>query len=159
MRTSMLHSVLAIAVVGLACSGPDAITPPVTDWESVLVGANEVPAVATTAAGTATFSLNAAGTAVDYTINISTLPGTAITASHLHQAAAGATAGIAVNLCGAGTAPACAALAAPGVLVTGSATVTAAQVTAMRGFGMYVNVHTTANTGGEIRGQLRVVAP
>jgi hypothetical protein len=148
---------LAAAVVGVGCEGPDAVTDPITAWVAGLIGANEVPAVTTSAAGNATFSVNAAGTTLTYTINITTLPATAITAAHLHQAAAGASAGIAVNLCGAGTAPACATLTAPGALISGgTATITATQLAAIRNFGMYVNVHTTGNPGGEIRGQLRI---
>jgi len=160
MRTSLLQVVLAVAVVGgIACEGPDAITLPVTAWTAVLTPADEVPAVTgSSAAGTATFALMTGRTdSVDYTITIQTLPGTTITAAHLHQAAAGATAVVAVDLCGAGTAPACTALGAPGVLISGRRFITATHLTQMRAFGMYVNVHTTANAGGEIRGQLRIV--
>lgn len=165
MRTSMLSlAALAAAVVGVGCEGIDNYTDPVTAWESELLGANEVPALATPslARGTATFSIaSATGTTLTYSIRIETLPAApfTITAAHLHQANVGSSAAAAVNLCGAGTAPACNTLTAAGVLATGTATLTAAQVTAMRAFGMYVNVHTAANIGGEIRGQLRIVAP
>lgn len=162
MRTSKLHAVLAaVAVVGLGCPGPDNFTDPVNAWTAVLTGADHVPAITTTARGTASFQLNSAETQVTYTVNITTLPATAISSATLHQAAAGSSTNtVAVGLCGTGgTVPACTALTAPGVLITGTANVTAAQVTAMRGFGMYSNVRTAGNVNGEIRGQLRIVAP
>ena len=40
--------------------------------------------------------------------------------------------------------------------VAGRATLTAAQLTAIRSGGAYVNVHTTKNPSGEIRGQIAV---
>lgn len=158
MRTSMLHVGLAVAVIGIACSGPDATTDPVTEWESEMLGANEVPAVSSSARGTATFSVS--GTTLTYSVSIATLPTTAITAVGIHQANVGSSqATVAIPLCGSGSAPACTVLAAPGVVTSGTATVTEAQINSMRGFGMYVNVKTTQFSTGEIRGQLRNVAP
>ena len=166
MRTSKLHAVLAaVAIVGIACPGPDDITAPVSAWTVVLTGLNEVPPPnpASVGAGTASFSLGANGTSLTYTINLSALPASAITQAHLHQGAAGANAAIAIWMCGtaalpgpAGT-PTCA--AAVGVLATGTVTVSSAQLTAMRAFGMYLNVHTATNAGGEMRGQLLIVPP
>lgn len=160
MRTSLLHALLAATVVGIACS--DDITNPVNAWESVLVGGNEVPAVTTTGAGTATFS--ASGTTLTYTVNITAALSSTVTQAHIHSAAAGANGNITFWLCHtsggtgvpAGT-QACAAGTAAGVLATGTVTVTEANLTTMRGYGMYVNVHTANNTGGEVRGQLRNV--
>jgi len=65
-------------------------------------------------------------------------------AAHIHcGAAAGANAGVAVPL---GTN-----LASP---IQGSATLTDAQLADLQGGKCYVNVHTAANKGGEVRGQL-----
>jgi hypothetical protein len=160
MRTSLLHALLAATVIGIACT--DDVTNPVVEWESVLSGGNEVPAVTTTGAGTASFTVS--GTTLTYTVNITAPLSSVVTQSHIHQAAAGANGNIAIWLCHtsggtgvpAGT-PACAAGTAAGVLVTGTVAVTSAQITTMRAFGMYVNVHTANNTGGEVRGQLRNV--
>jgi len=167
MRTSMLQAVLAVTLVGIACS--DDVTPPVTAFEASLLGANEVPAVSSTAGATGTFNLvgGSSGTdSVSYTVTITSPTGTAVTQAHIHTGNAGATGGVSVWLCTtagvtgapAGT-PTCAAGVglANGVLVTGKMALTAANVTSMRAFGTYANVHTTANPTGEIRGQLRVV--
>ena len=166
MRTSLSKVMLAVALVGLGCS--DKTTDPVTSFESVLLGANEVPAVVSTAGATATFNLvgGASGTdSVSYTITITSPTATAVNRAHIHTGAAGAAGGVAVWLCttaGVTGAPAGTPLCATngttnGVLVTGKMPVTAANITAMRAFGTYANVHTAANDGGEIRGQLRLV--
>jgi hypothetical protein len=159
----MLHAVLAIAVVGIACS--DDVSPPVTEWDAVLSGGNEIPAVSTTGAATADFALTSAGDSVDYTVTITAPLSSTVTQAHIHTGATTANGNISVWLCHtsggtnvpAGT-PACAAGTANGVLITGRTAVSAATVTSMRAFGTYVNVHTTNNTGGEVRGQLRNVA-
>lgn len=132
----------------------------VTDWQATLAGTNHVPPVTTSAAATASLHLNS-GTQVAYTITITTLPATPITAATLHQGAHTAnTTPVAVELCGpGGTAPACASLTAPGVLVANTATFSAAQVTAMRAYFMYAIVRTTGNPDGEMRGVLRNVVP
>jgi hypothetical protein len=65
------------------------------------------------------------------------------TAAHLHQAPAGVAGGVIVPLSPSGTNS-----------FSGTGTLTAAQITAFTGSGTYVNVHTAANPGGEIRGQV-----
>lgn len=163
MRTSMLSlTALAVAIAGVGCEGPDAVTDPVTVFEAGLIGGNEVPADTSLATADGDFTLNAAGTAVTYTITMTRATVTAVTQAHLHQAAAGATAAAGPWLCGtaafpgpAGT-PTCG-TGAVGVLATGTVTITTAQLNAIRAFGMYANVHTTRAAGGEIRGQLRIV--
>jgi hypothetical protein len=79
-----------------------------------------------------------------YTITFNALSGPA-TAAHFHgPAAEGANAGVAVAI---GKDP-----ASP---VTGTATLTDAQIADLEAGKWYVNVHTAANPGGEIRGQLK----
>lgn len=152
MRTSKLHAVLAaVAVVGLGCPGPDDTTPPVNAWESRLSGADVVPATASTNTGTGAFS--ASGTTLTWTV---TTTATA-TRIDLRQAAAGATntsTTATIALCGSGSAPACG--TSPH---TGTATVTEAQLTTLRGYGFNVTVRSSGFTGenGEIRGQVRNV--
>lgn len=67
--------------------------------------------------------------------------------AHIHLGRRGKAGPVAVVLC----AKAC---RSP---VTGKATLTAAQLTAIRTGGAYVNVHTAKNPAGEIRGQIGVV--
>ncbi len=67
-----------------------------------------------------------------------------VTAGHFHgPAAAGANAGVVVPFAGS--------LASP---ITGSATLTDAQIADLKAGKWYVNLHTAANPGGEIRGQV-----
>jgi hypothetical protein len=166
----MLHAVVAVAIVGVACS--DDTTGPVTSWTASLSGAREVPAVTSGAAGTATVGVS--GLSVTYTLTITTLPTSAITAAHIHASAnAGATATVRLDLCGTGATgvPACPTTAGGSVTRTvafasgttampGTPALTYdAFVSAIRNYNAYVNVHTTTNTGGEIRGQLQPVVP
>jgi hypothetical protein len=130
-----------------------------TSFTATLSGANEVPAVTTTATGSATLSVS--GTAITYTVNVTDLQNDALVA-HIHVAAAGANGPVRLNLCGTGTPePACS-TAPTGVLATGTngtivppgAITFDSLLSAMRTGGAYVNVHTSANQGGEIRGQI-----
>lgn len=161
MRTSVLGTAVAVVLVVVAC---DDTTAPVTSFRATLDGADEVPAVSSTGAATASITLS--GTTLSYTLTITTAPGSAITVAHIHTANAGVAGPIRVNLCGTGgTVPACPAGAGT---LTGTFTVASGStavlgtpaltfdglVSAMRNFGAYVNVHTATNAGGEIRGQL-----
>jgi hypothetical protein len=123
---------------------------------ATLRGTNEVPAVTTNAAGSATVTVS--GTSLNYTLTIGTAPATAVTAAHIHSGASGANGPIRVNLCGTGApAPACPAGAGS---VTGTATVISPGISfdsllvLLRSATTYVNVHTTGYVDGEIRGQL-----
>ncbi len=111
--------------------------------------------------GTAVFTNNGDGT-VSYTVNASGLTtqfsGVTFTAMHIHLAAAGATAGFSVPL----TTPTAGATAGT-TTVTGtfSATNVVAPatfdsvLTAMRnGNAAYLNIHTSRNPNGELRGQI-----
>jgi hypothetical protein len=161
MRTSVLQTVLVVALVGFACQIGDEATP-ATRFEANLSGDKENPPVTSPATGTATFTLNGAN--IDYTLTVSGI--TNWTVAHIHVAtAAGATGGVRLNMCGTGAPePAC---PATGGTVTGSGTAVGgitldSLVTAMRANLAYANVHTNAtgctpgtpgcNSGGEIRG-------
>jgi hypothetical protein len=92
--------------------------------------------------GTAKFALNADRT-IRYEFTTDDLTGPAALA-HLHQGDPGVAGGIVVSLdvSGSGT----------------TAALTEAQVTALRGGGLYINVHTAQNPLGEIRGQIGALA-
>jgi hypothetical protein len=103
----------------------------------------EVPPVTGSAAGTATVTLDTATKEITYNVTYSGLSGPAA-AAHIHcGAAAGANAGVAVAFPNA---------ASP---ITGSATLTDAQMADLEAGKCYVNVHTAANKGGEARAQLQ----
>jgi hypothetical protein len=112
-------------------------------FHATLNGASEVPPKSTGGTGSVDASLNTATKVLTYTLTYTGLSGPA-TAAHFHgPAPVGANAGVLVPL----NPP----LASP---VKGTATLTDAQVTALEGGNVYANVHTAANPGGEIRGQL-----
>ena len=150
--------VVAAALAVLGCS--DDVTNPATSFTAELTGAKERPdPVSTTGSGSATCMLEASDH-ISCVITYSNLSG-APTAAHIHLGNASATGGVVVHLCGgggAGPAPACP-VTASGTITSGAQPVEAAStysavVAAMRTYGAYVNVHTAANPGGEIRSQL-----
>jgi len=99
--------------------------------------------VASSGKGTATASLDTNTKTLTWTVNYSGLSGPA-TAAHIHGPAdPGANAGIVVPFTGN--------LASP---IKGSATLTDAQIAQLEAGKWYINIHTEANKGGEIRGQL-----
>jgi hypothetical protein len=111
-------------------------------FKGTLSTAAEVPPVTGAGSGTASVSLDTATKMITYNVTYTGLSGPAA-AAHIHcGAAAGANAGVAVPFPSA---------ASP---ITGSATLTDAQLADLEAGKCYVNVHTAANKGGEIRAQL-----
>ena len=109
-----------------------------------LSGANEVPAVATPAKGTFTAKYNPASGLLMWNMNYDGLSGPA-TAAHIHgPAAAGQNAGVMIGFNNPISSP-----------MAGQVTLTPAQFADLKEGKLYVNVHTAANKGGEIRGQLK----
>ena len=108
-----------------------------------LSGAAEVPPVATSATGTAEVKLNKSTNLLSWKVSYSGLSGPA-TAGHFHgPAASGANAGVVLPFTGTMSSG-----------MTGQATLTAAQLADLMAGRWYVNIHTAANPGGEIRGQV-----
>ena len=111
--------------------------------QATLNAATEVPAKASGGTGKVDASLDTQTHLLTYSIDYSGLTGPA-TMAHFHgPAKPGANAGVAVPL----SLP----LDSP---IKGSATLTEAQQKQLLDGLMYVNVHTAANPGGEIRGQV-----
>src|ERR1700684_1520970 len=111
--------------------------------KATLDGKSEVPPNASTGTGTADVDYDAATKKLTWKLTYSGLSGPA-TAAHFHgPPEAGKNAGVAVAIPNAGTSPA-----------EGSATLTDAQAADLTAGKYYVNVHTAANPGGEIRGQV-----
>jgi len=108
-----------------------------------LNGASEVPPVTTTASGSA--SLTLVGNQLLYTVNYSGLTGPAI-ASHIHgPAPSGSNAPVIVPfVTPTGTSGS----------ISGTTNLTPTQVAYLLSGQTYVNVHSTTNQGGEIRGQI-----
>ena len=150
----MLKIAFAALLATVPACGDDDPVSPATSFTATLTGANEVPPVTTTATGAATLAV--VNSQLTYTVNVSNLSNAVV--AHIHVAAAGANGPVRLNLCGTG-APEPGCTSGTGVLVTGT-NGTALGITfdsllsAMRTGGAYVNVHTSANQGGEIRGQV-----
>jgi hypothetical protein len=101
------------------------------------------PGITSSGKGAATAALDTATKTLTWTVEYSGLSGPA-TAAHIHGPAdPGADAGVVVPFTGN--------LASP---IKGSATLTDAQIAQLEAGKWYVNIHTAANKGGEIRGQL-----
>src|SRR5206468_667788 len=95
------------------------------------------------------FALNADKT-LQYSVTVQNLTGPP-TASHIHQAAAGVNGPVIVTL---DPSPV---TGTSGTYSGTTSALTDAQVTALQTDGLYVNVHTAANPGGEIRGQIGAI--
>ncbi len=115
----------------------------VTTYKAALGGASEVPPVTAAGKGTAAVNVDAATKQATWRVEYSGLSGPAA-AAHIHcGAAAGANAGVALSL-GAN-------VASP---IQGSGALTDAQLADLTAGKCYINIHTAANKGGELRGQL-----
>ncbi len=117
-----------------------------TTFKADLKGSSEVPPNTTTGSGSGTVTLDSATNKITWNATFSGLTGPA-TAAHIHgPAPAGKNAGVLIWLSTKGK-PATSPL-------SGSATLTAAQASDLTNGQCYINVHTAANPGGEVRGQL-----
>jgi hypothetical protein len=111
--------------------------------KATLSGKSEVPANTSAGTGTAELDYDPASKKLTWTLTYTGLSGPA-TAAHFHgPAEADKNAGVAVAIPNAGTSP-----------VSGSATLTDAQAADLVAGKYYINIHTAANPGGEIRGQV-----
>jgi hypothetical protein len=128
-------------------------------FTALLSGANEVPGVVNGAGGTATVTLDLATRTVTYRVDVYNMP-SGTTASHFHAGGPGVSGPVVVNF-----------TVQPNISndFSISGTATSADLVARQAQGInswddfiqaltlgqiYVNVHSTANPGGEIRGQV-----
>ncbi len=115
-----------------------------------LEGAQEVPPVVTAMTGEAVVSINAAQDAIDFSLSLSG-NSTDVTASHIHQGATGANGSVLATLLSSNANTATGTVVA---LDTGASLTFAEAIDLLLSGGAYVNVHTTGNAAGEIRGQI-----
>jgi hypothetical protein len=158
-RIFLAASLLAALGLSQGCSDDDDLTAPVleTEFTATLIGASERPnPVTTTATGTATVTI-VNENSLTFTVTVANL--TNITAGHIHVGSAAVAGAVIVGL-----APATLPTGTfTGILNSGTITVAtlagapvtmASLIALIRNGDAYINVHTTANPGGEIRGQL-----
>ena len=133
-------------VVGFVAAAFAATAPALAEMQSYkadLSGASEVPATTSPAKGSVTATYDTSTKMLSWEGTVSGLTGNA-TAAHFHgPAAAGKNAGVLIPVTGVTTGA-----------FKGSATLTDAQATALQANETYFNVHTAANAGGEVRGQV-----
>lgn len=115
----------------------------VDTFKATLSGFNEVPATPTVASGTVTFRMIAETGVLEAVFSVQDLSAD-MTASHIHAGAVGVAGGVSLNL----------APASGSFSKTYDITGLTDLVTAMRAGNAYVNVHTAAYPGGEVRGQI-----
>jgi len=140
LRTLLIASTVAATLALTACGSP--MMGNTTTITAKLSGANEVPAVNGSGTGMLDASFNKDTSVLTWTVTYSGLTGP-VAAGHFHgPAMAGANAGVALGFSGSMDSP-----------IKGSATLTAAQAADLLAGKWYVNLHTAANKGGEIRGQ------
>lgn len=132
-------------VIAMVALGAVAFAAPASaeKLKATLDGKSEVPATTSSGTGTADLDYDAASKKLSWTVTYSGLSGPA-TAAHFHgPAEPGKNAGVAVAIPNAASSP-----------VKGEATLTDAQAADLLAGKLYVNIHTAANPGGEIRGQV-----
>lgn len=136
----------SVAISALLLSGTASLAEMVK-MTATLDGAQQSPAVATDGKGSAEVTFDTDTKKLEWTIEYSGLS-SAPAAGHFHGPAdPGANAGVAVPFEGN--------LASP---IKGSATLTDAQAADLLAGKYYINLHTPANKGGEIRGQVTKAA-
>lgn len=140
----LLNFIITLLLISVftSCSKSDpAPTPnPNVTFLATLNGANEVPANASTATGSATLTFNTTTKILGITVTHNIV---APTAAHIHKAAAGVNGSVIFGFTSA-TSP----------ITYTSVALDATQEADLNANLYYVNVHTAANPGGEIRGQL-----
>ena len=142
-RENTMSNRTMIATLALGAAMAFSGTAHADKMKAVLDGKSEVPANASAATGTADIDYDPASKKLSWKLTYSGLSGAA-TAAHFHgPAEAGKNAGVAVAIPNATSSPS-----------EGSATLTDAQAADLMAGKYYVNIHTAANPGGEIRGQV-----
>jgi hypothetical protein len=142
MKTAILRS----SLTALACTAVLALATPAmaanVNLKADLKGASEVPPVDSKGSGSVTATYDTASKKLSWKGTVTGLSGPA-TAAHFHAGEAGKNGGVAVPIAGADKGS-----------FEGSATLTDEQATELMAGKWYVNVHTAANKGGEVRGQV-----
>lgn len=160
---SLVGAVLIGAALANCSDNETVVAPtPLVKFRATLVGTEEVPPVTTTATGTSEFTLSRTNDTLFVNITVSGLSN--VRFGHFHTGARGANGAVVATLVEAPT------LTGPQNGRIGRQFITAANlsgtlagqplsalVTQLSAGGIYVNLHTDANTGGEVRGQVALV--
>lgn len=135
MKTHLLAAALLIGALGAAGAA-------LAETQTYAATLAAPAGIASAGKGSGVFTYDTVTKALTYKVDYSGLTGPA-TMAHIHgPAEPGANAGVLVPFTGAGDA------------FSGAATLTDDQAAALQAGKTYVNIHTAANRGGEIRGQI-----
>jgi hypothetical protein len=143
MKKTLIFSLLALFTLTFACKKDEVVNPEVT-LTATLSGANEVPAVTTTATGAVTGTFNKTTKILSFTVTYS---GITPTAWHIHKGAAGTSGGVILDLGKTFGTP---------FTFTTTTALDATQEADLLGGMYYVNIHSAKAAGGEIRGNMTV---
>ena len=148
-----LFAVLMVALLALAASSAYAAPP--RNFRAHLMGGNEVPPVETLAQGQAVFQLSKDGRELSYKLIVANIDD--VFAAHIHSGGPGVNGGVIVTLYGGGLIEGrFSGVLAQGVITESSLgeAAFADLIAQIMSGNTYVNVHTLANPGGEVRGQI-----
>ena len=142
-----MRKLVTLLVTGACCalvlSAPSLAAPRTTTWTAALSSGQEVPKqVVKDSSAHGLFKATLSGKTLKWKLTFAKLTGPA-TQAHIHMAPKGKSGDVVVPLCAPCTSS-----------MTGTATVTSDEVSALKKHRLYVNVHTAKNPNGEIRGQL-----
>lgn len=147
-RTRALTMFAIVAAVGVACNDNSTSIPAGLEvYVASLNGANERPAAVTSTAQAAAI-VTVLGTEISWKVVITAAIDSVI-AGHIHRGVADSAGGVIQSL-----APTPTGIGFTGTVANGAAIPPDSVLTLMRAGKAYVNIHTKAHTGGEIRGQL-----
>jgi len=139
---ALLAGALMLAAGAYAGTGNEAHAA-TTSFSVEMIGANEVPPASSAGSGTAMFTFDDQSKALTFSVTMKGLPKDQVTASHIHRAAPGV-AGPAVHTLA----------SAAFETVSGTVTLSDADIADLKAGNLYVNIHSVANPSGFARGQL-----
>ncbi|MFC6221793.1 CHRD domain-containing protein [Hymenobacter artigasi] len=143
MKKSYIFLLASAVSLFTACSKKDDTTPTTntnTELTATINGAQQVPSNNSTATGTFTGSYNSGTKQLTYVV---TYQGMTPTIAHIHTGAPGIKGSVAIPFAN---------LTSP---ITGTVTLAPEQADNILNNGMYVNIHSSAFSDGEIRGDIK----
>ena len=150
MRVTLALAMFAtVTLIGVACKDDKVTGIPagLEVYKATLNGPNERPTAVTTTA-TATAIITVLGNSISWKVDITSAIDSVI-AGHIHRGGAADAGGVIQSL-----SPTATGIGFTGTVANGAVVPPDSVITLMRAGLAYVNIHTRAHTGGEIRGQL-----
>ena len=138
-----LHCIVSLVVLFAVSAPADAA---IINWVANLSGAQEVPPNASLATGTGFGTYDTVTNLLSWTVIYAGMSGP-LTGGHFHRAPVGVNGPIIVNI-GTGASP-----------IVGSIAIAESDEPSLLGGNVYINLHTAAYPGGEIRGQVETPEP